>query len=111
MRESLHTAAASLSEGRTYGEALADAVAKASFYGGAKPGFCTMLDALFPAVEAAKVGGLTDVAEAAEQGAEATKTMRAKAGRSSYLSDEVTDGHADPGAVAMAIILRAMSKL
>lgn len=107
----LHTAAASLGKGRTYGEALADAVSKASFYGGAQPGFCTMLDALFPAAEAARTGDLAAVAAAAEQGAEATKTMHAKAGRSSYLPNEVTDGHPDPGAVAVAIALRAMCKL
>jgi dihydroxyacetone kinase len=108
----LHTAAASLDQGRTFGEALSDAVDKASFYGGAKPGFCTMLDALFPAAEVAKRSGdLMAVAAAAEAGAEATKTMGAKAGRSSYLSNDVTEGHADPGAVAMAVALRAMCKL
>merc|ERR1711907_506853 len=81
----LHTAAASLRQGRSFGQALSDAVNKASFYGGAKPGFCTMLDALYPAAEAAAGGGdLAAVAAAAEAGAEATKKMRAKAGRSSY---------------------------
>lgn len=106
----LHTAAASLGQGRTMREALGDAVDKASFYGGAKPGFCTMLDALFPAAEVAQGNGdLTAIAAAAEAGAEATKAMGAKAGRSSYLAS--TEGHADPGAVAMAIAFRAMCNL
>ena len=105
----LHTAAAAMRRGGTWAQALDEAVSRASFYGGAKKGFCTMLDALFPAAEAALSGGdLAAVAAAAERGAEATKQMGAKAGRSSYLSDAATDGHADPGAVAMAIAFRAM---
>eukprot|EP00949_MAST-11_sp_MAST-11-sp1_P002460 g2460.t1 len=108
----LHTAAASLRSGKSYAQAFKDAVEKASFYGGAKPGFRTMLDALFPAAEAAASANadLNSIATAAEAGAEATKHMRAKAGRSSYLAENITDGHADPGAVAMAIALRAMSR-
>ena len=63
-------------------------------------------------LEAAKGSGRFEaVAAAAEAGAEATKKMRAKAGRSSYLSNDVTNGHADPGAVAMALALRAMCRL
>jgi dihydroxyacetone kinase len=37
--------------------ALAAAVASVSFYGGAKPGMRTLLDALSPAAEAATAGG------------------------------------------------------
>lgn len=88
--------------------ALEQGVASASFYGGAKVGFRTMLDALIPA---SKVTGSNwkDVVEAAEKGANATKNMRPLAGRSSYLDQTVTDGTADPGAAAMVIALRAFS--
>mmetsp|Transcript_40562 Transcript_40562/g.114884 ORF Transcript_40562/g.114884 Transcript_40562/m.114884 type:complete len:583 (+) Transcript_40562:229-1977(+) len=86
--------------------ALSHAVMSASFYGGAKPCCRTMLDALVPAAEAAGAGKpLAEIAAAAEAGADATATMKPLAGRSSYLSTDITDGTPDPGAVAMAIVL------
>lgn len=82
--------------------------------GGAKPGDRTMLDALDPFVKSLKSAGaivfrdalLTAVVEA-KKGAEATGRMRPRLGRSSYLGDRVL-GHPDPGAVAVAIWLRAV---
>lgn len=76
--------------------------------GGAAPGERTMLDALIPAAKAfAEADGpasvrLAAMHQAAIAGAEATKAMQPKRGRSSYLGDRVT-GHPDPGAVAVAI--------
>jgi triose/dihydroxyacetone kinase / FAD-AMP lyase (cyclizing) len=81
-----------------------DAVAE---LGGAKPGDRTMLDALHPFVTALINGeSWMDAVAAADRGVEATRQMKPRAGRSSYLGDRVL-GHADPGARALAIWLRA----
>jgi dihydroxyacetone kinase len=48
-------------------------------------------------------------ATAAEKGAEATKTMKAAAGRSSYVPAEVLASVPDPGAVAVSVWLRAIA--
>jgi len=80
-------------------------------YGGAAPGDRTMIDALHPALEVLETNQvelrtspgsvLQKAAEAATKGAAATKTMKAKAGRASYVAaDKVI--HEDPGAVAAA---------
>ena len=93
-------------------EAGAEAV---SFYGGAREGSRTMLDALRPASRAMAAGGAggADVgaaAEAARVGADATAAMgSAEAGRSNYLSENVLTGTPDPGAVAVAVVLEAMA--
>jgi triose/dihydroxyacetone kinase / FAD-AMP lyase (cyclizing) len=91
--------------------ALSNGVKSASFYGGAKVGYRTMLDALIPASEAALVlnSTLESIVVAAGKGAEGTKTMKPLAGRSSYIDQTSTNGTADPGAVAMAIALSAFS--
>jgi ATP-dependent dihydroxyacetone kinase len=82
--------------------------------GGAKPGDRTMLDALDAFVAALKnprANALADVLQgavgAAKRGAEATAQMKPRLGRSSYLGDRVI-GHADPGAMAVAIWLGAV---
>ena len=70
-----------------------------------------MLDALIPASECALKGGsLSEICEAADKGVDDTKLMSALAGRSSYLKKSETDGHSDPGAVAMALILHIIAK-
>ena len=83
--------------------------------GGARPGDRTMLDALDPFVKVLKAAGTKSVREvlmtaanAAEHGAEATAHMKPRLGRSSYLQDRVL-GHPDPGAMAVAIWLRAVA--
>ena len=84
--------------------------------GDAHPGDRTMLDALAPAAEAlrqaAEDGSSTHAAlgaavAAAEAGADATRSMVARRGRSSYLADRLAE-QPDPGAVAVAIWLRAI---
>ena len=74
----------------------------------------SMLDALIPASVAANSVNLRDqqtswtkIVITAEKGAEETKTMKPLAGRSSYLKQTMTNGTADPGAKAMAIVMRA----
>lgn len=83
--------------------------------GKASPGDKTMVDALGPAAEAARAAAengatpqavLVAAAEAAEEGARATKPMVAKKGRASYLGER-SAGHVDPGAQSSALILRA----
>ncbi|XP_032355325.1 triokinase/FMN cyclase isoform X2 [Etheostoma spectabile] len=86
-------------------------------YGGADPGDRTMLDALCPAVDelmkltAAPPGGQMAVLQAAVQkassGAESTRDLTAMAGRASYIAAERVT-LPDPGAVAVAAILRAV---
>lgn len=86
-----------------------NAVQRMSFYCGAKPGYRTMLDAWIPASEALLAGkGLEGAAAAARAGAEATKTMEAMAGRANYVPTSVTQGHADPGAAAVALAFEAI---
>ncbi len=74
--------------------------------GGAVPGDRTMLDALDPAATA-WASGLDAAVAAAEAGTERTAAMPPRRGRSSYLGDRAL-GHADPGAQAVAVWLRAI---
>ena len=77
--------------------------------GGARPGDRTMIDALFPALEALHQG-LGEAAKAARKGADATsKITRARAGRASYLAEESLAGHNDPGAEAVARLFENLS--
>ncbi len=77
----------------------------------------TMMDALLPAVAVLKSAdpaqgikaALQQAAEAAAQGAAATKTMRAKFGRARHLGDRVI-GHPDPGAVSVSLIFKGFSE-
>eukprot|EP00814_Leptocylindrus_danicus_P019472 CAMPEP_0116032800 /NCGR_PEP_ID=MMETSP0321-20121206/18432_1 /TAXON_ID=163516 /ORGANISM="Leptocylindrus danicus var. danicus, Strain B650" /LENGTH=578 /DNA_ID=CAMNT_0003508399 /DNA_START=144 /DNA_END=1880 /DNA_ORIENTATION=+ len=80
------------------------------FYGGAKAGYRTMLDALVPAADALGTGGIAAAASAANEGADSTAKMKvAMAGRSNYLSEDQLEGTPDPGAKAVAIILSAIA--
>ncbi len=77
----------------------------------------TVLDALVPAVESAQNQGdqsndicklMKKAAEAAELGAESTRELKAVQGRSRWLQAR-SIGHLDPGAIAVAMVLRASS--
>ena len=85
--------------------------------GKAESGDKTMVDALTPAVTAAKdaAGGGATVAEvlgaaadAATAGAVATIPMQARKGRASYLGER-SIGHQDPGATSTAYLLQALA--
>jgi dihydroxyacetone kinase len=89
-------------------------IAAVARVGGAQPGMRTMLDALVPAVTIAQgaatpADALSRAAAAAEAGAEATKTMPARAGRASYVSSAALKAGdiPDPGAFAVAAALLA----
>ena len=83
--------------------------------GGAEPGDKTMVDAWRPAVAAASEavarGGtsaecLKAAAEGADRGAEATRVMLSRRGRSKKLGQRSV-GHVDPGAASAVVLLRA----
>lgn len=80
----------------------------------ARPGDKTMLDALVPAVETFLTSAqasediaysLCRAAEAANDGAEATKRFSARFGRARLLGDK-TKGYPDPGAVSIALLFK-----
>jgi dihydroxyacetone kinase-like protein len=94
-------------------EALEAALGGVKKRGKAEPGDKTMVDALEPAVAAAKEaassgGSSADVlraaADAASEGAQATIPLTAKRGRASYLGPR-SAGHKDPGATSTALLL------
>ncbi|SRR5579883_633570 len=98
-----------LAQGESWRLALRAGMERMQFYGGAKAGDRTMLDALSPAIQALDEGGdLAAAAQAARAGARATAAMaRAHAGRSSYLNPNALTGVADPGATAIAAMFEA----
>ncbi len=76
----------------------------------------TIVDALQPAVEAAKDaagGSVAEVfraaADAAEKGVEATIPLVARKGRASYLGER-SAGHQDPGATSTHLLLEAAAR-
>lgn len=70
--------------------------------GGAKLGDRTMVDALLPALDALN-DGWDMAANAARAGADHTATLvKANAGRATYINAQQLEGHADPGAEAVA---------
>lgn len=86
--------------------------------GKANPGEKTMVDALTPAVNAAKQAlaeGVTAkelaqrAAQAAEEGMKATVPLLATKGRASYLGER-SIGHQDPGATSSWLILRSLAE-
>jgi len=84
--------------------------------GKAEPGDKTMLDALGPALEALRnaggddaAGALSQAAEAAREGMEATVPMVARKGRASYLGER-SAGHQDPGATSSHLLLKTVAE-
>lgn len=87
--------------------------------GKAQPGEKTMVDALTPALAAAKEtlsqgASLAEVtaraATAAAEGAKATIPMLATKGRASYLGERSV-GHQDPGATSSALMLKTLAEV
>ncbi len=87
--------------------------------GKAQTGEKTMVDALMPAVTAAKEAlsqgaSLAEItaraAAAAEEGTKATIPMQATKGRASYLGERSV-GHQDPGATSSTIMLKALAEV
>ncbi|MDG4894265.1 dihydroxyacetone kinase subunit DhaK [Mesorhizobium sp. WSM4976] len=103
-------ASQALGSGAPLGKALLAGLERMTFYGGARIGDRTMVDALEPALKALDASGLEAATEAARQGAEATAAMqKAKAGRSAYIGRQLDT--ADPGAFAVAEVFAAVAAL
>ncbi|WP_192251219.1 dihydroxyacetone kinase subunit DhaK [Mesorhizobium silamurunense] len=103
-------AAQSLRGGVPVSKALLAGLDRMTFYGGAKVGDRTMVDALEPALKALDASGLESAAKAARHGAEATAAMqKAKAGRSAYIGRQLDI--ADPGAFAVAEVFAAVAAM
>jgi dihydroxyacetone kinase-like protein len=99
--------------------ALAAALEGVVARGKAEPGDKTMVDALDPAVAAARAaqegGGdvaavLAAAADAAEAGAASTEPLVARKGRASYLGER-SAGHLDPGARSSSLMLRTLAEV
>ncbi len=97
-------------------DAFVAAVQAISDLGGAKPGDRTMIDALYPAAKtfSDRIAAGASVAEAWSsavdaglRGVEATKSMKPRLGRASYLGDRAL-GHPDAGAAAVGVWLEAI---
>lgn len=105
--------AITLEDGKAMLEAVIDGI---KMRGKAERGEKTMLDALEPALEALTKGiengddietCLNVMCDAAKEGVEYTKTIRATKGRASYLGDR-SIGHQDPGATSSMITLESI---
>lgn len=101
---------------QSWAKACIEGCQAVSELGGAELGDRTMLDALIPFAQTFNAGlkegaPLNDALEravsAAEEAAKATARMIPRRGRSSYLGERAL-GHPDPGAIAVAIWLRAL---
>jgi phosphoenolpyruvate---glycerone phosphotransferase subunit DhaL len=104
-------------DGPAMAAALQAALDGVAARGKAVAGDKTMVDALIPAVEAAKAVAdagdapdkvLAAAASAAQEGAQATVPMVARKGRASYLGER-SAGHLDPGARSTALLLWAFA--
>jgi dihydroxyacetone kinase-like protein len=96
---------------------IAEALDQIKGRGGAGPGDKTMIDALEPAVNALKSSGLQGLsllegfqkaAEKAREGAESTRSMIGKHGRSKNLGERGL-GYVDPGSVSTAVIFNIIA--
>ncbi len=104
--------AAALQSGHALAPALRAGLDRVMFYGGAKPGDRTMIDALAPALAAFEEAGLAAASRAARMGADMTRAMqKARAGRSAYLAAQDLAGAPDPGAMAVAAVFEALEAL
>ena len=99
------------SSGLSAQDALKTGLSRVQEVGGASLGDRTMIDALHPALEVLDQGFAAS-AKAARAGADHTGTMlKAKAGRSAYISAERLQGHIDPGAEAVARLFEDLAQL
>lgn len=90
--------------------ALLAGLERMTFYGGARTGDRTMVDALEPALQALAAKDMKAAAAAAQRGAESTKHMtKARAGRSSYVGERDLAGVLDPGALAVAEVFATLA--
>ncbi|MDQ0322777.1 dihydroxyacetone kinase [Pararhizobium capsulatum DSM 1112] len=97
------------SSGLPMRDALKAGLARIQEIGGASVGDRTMIDALAPALDAL-ADGIKAAAIAARTGADTTaKLVKAKAGRAVYINAKQLEGHADPGAEAVALLFEHLA--
>lgn len=105
-------------DGEAVAAALRAGVDAVAQLGGAAEGDKTMLDALYPALNALDASladgadlpaALVTAREAAEDGARATIPLQARKGRASYLGER-SKGHEDPGAASSVVLLSALAE-
>ncbi len=104
------TAGAKSVAGGSIAAALSAGLERLQFYGGARAGDRTLIDALGPALDCLSRGKtVAEAAAAARDGANRTAQMEsARAGRSSYVSAGSLKGNKDPGAEAVAIAFESL---
>jgi dihydroxyacetone kinase-like protein len=101
-----------------FSNALSLAIDGVMQLGHSKPGEKTMLDALTPALKAAREAAdsvnfkalALSMFAAAKDGADATIPMLATKGRASYLGER-SIGHMDPGAASATLIFKTLSEI
>ncbi|MGI9478836.1 MAG: dihydroxyacetone kinase subunit DhaK [Hyphomicrobiaceae bacterium] len=95
--------------GQSINDALRAGLARVQEVGGARLGDRTMIDALSPALDAWP-DGREATAAAARAGADHTATLlKAEAGRAAYVGAAQLEGHADPGAEAVARVFEFLA--
>lgn len=92
-----------------WGEALSTALENLSRYTPAKVGDRTVMDTLIPFAKIIARGGFVEGVQAAIQGAEATKTMKPRLGRATYVGvNDNMELPPDPGAWGAMVAIRGL---
>lgn len=98
-------------DSKVWAEAAQFAVQSLSKYTPAKPGDRTLVDALVPFVQVLKSSGdIKKAAEAAKEGSEKTKGMKASLGRTVYVGGEGWQNVPDPGAYGLSVFLTGLAE-
>ncbi|WP_373471570.1 dihydroxyacetone kinase subunit DhaL [Carnobacterium alterfunditum] len=92
-------------DGSSWSKVLQGGLESIQKRGKAEVGDKTMIDVWAPVVQAAENEQLTD--EVIDEAVEATKPLKAKKGRASYVGER-SIGHIDPGAYSSALLFHAM---
>jgi len=94
-----------------WAKALESSMASLGKYTPARPGDRTLVDALYPFVGTlSKTGSVQRAAEAAQEGAQKTKGMKASLGRTVYVGGEGWQEVPDPGAYGLSEFLQGLSE-
>lgn len=99
-----------LESGVPLGEGLAKANARICELGEVGVGDKSMIDALSPAVDALRNGGLDVAIAAAKAGRDGTRDLAARRGRAQYVENGGR-GHLDPGAVSVVLFLETLAEI
>lgn len=92
-----------------WGKALDVALGSLRRYTPAKEGDRTVMDTLIPFARVLLSSGFDEAVKAAVQGAEATKTMKPRLGRATYLGEDTSrDSVPDPGAWGAMVAIKGL---